>query len=177
MPQRATRTRTREPGAESCVRYRRRALANCAVATIGWPCRWRFRIAAASLEFGDERGGPGFRQQTSRKIKAGPGARASASGCAYTSLSESRCFDATMANIDASTAPRASQVARSRARVIPWSRTCFGSGTGRVVRCGATAVAVVEGTEPLAHAGRLAGVSWLAVLRVGLVEDSDATSL
>ena len=63
------------------------------------------------LAGGEERGRAGFRQETPRRIEAGPRAGASASGRGYASLSESRCLGATAASIDASTAPRASQMA------------------------------------------------------------------
>jgi hypothetical protein len=70
-----------------------------------------------SCEFGDERGRAGFRQETLGEFEAGPRAGANASGRAYASLSESRCFGATVASIDASTAPRASQMATSMSLV------------------------------------------------------------
>ena len=47
---------------------------------------------------------------------------------------------------------------------------------GTVVRRGAAVAAVVEGSEALARAGRLVSVDLIAEVRVGLVEDSDATS-
>jgi hypothetical protein len=68
-------------------------------------------VEVAGPADGEERGRAGFRQETPRRIEAGPQAGASASGHAYASLSESRCFGATVASIDASTAPRASQMA------------------------------------------------------------------
>jgi hypothetical protein len=60
---------------------------------------------------GEMRGRAGYRRETSRQVKAGPRIRRAARGTAYTPLSESRCFGTTVTTIDASTAPRTSQLA------------------------------------------------------------------
>jgi Protein of unknown function (DUF2442) len=80
--------------------------------------------------FGEERGRAGFRQETPRRIEAGPRTGASASGRAYPWLSESRCLGATVASIDASAAARASQMARSASLAEGGPGTCLQARMG-----------------------------------------------